>query len=523
METPQIGKNVIESLTLGMYEDCKYIYREYVQNSADSIDKAKELKIDDENNYSIYINIDSEKHEIEFYDNAKGIKKEEAYKILVDVACSNKQRGVDKGFRGIGRLGGLGYCSKLVFETSFKGENHKSILTWNADLLKRTINDNTNKQDAVDVLKSVTSIEYADEKEYEHYFKVTLYDVNKKELLDVKSIIDYLSMVAPVDYSNHFVFRSKIKDYMDGNGFTLDTYNIYVNQEQIYKPYTTSIFKYTNGRKTKEDEIKDLEFFSQKDADGNFLYWGWYSLSELKGQMQQINLARGIRLRKENIQIGDSEICKRFFTLTNDQRFSFYFFGEIHAVSSDLIPNSRRDYFGENEVCSLFEENVKKDFLNLRSLCYDMSDIRKASNDISKANEVKEILEKKEKEGFVNSEEKEKLQKEYEDKKKIADNAQSKVQDKIDKLEQDKSPLLKIATDIVKNAQTFNNKTDTEKTNSNEANKTKTKYITDDKVYSRFDKKERRLIGRIYEIIGNVLTQAERDVLIKKIQEELTK
>ena len=37
---PQIGKDVIESLTLGMYEDCRFIYREYIQNAADAIDKA---------------------------------------------------------------------------------------------------------------------------------------------------------------------------------------------------------------------------------------------------------------------------------------------------------------------------------------------------------------------------------------------------------------------------------------------------------------------------------------------------
>ena len=37
--TPQIGKDVIESLTLGMYEDCRFIYREYIQNSADAIER----------------------------------------------------------------------------------------------------------------------------------------------------------------------------------------------------------------------------------------------------------------------------------------------------------------------------------------------------------------------------------------------------------------------------------------------------------------------------------------------------
>lgn len=37
---PIIGKDVIESLTLSMYDDSKFIYREYIQNSADQIDKA---------------------------------------------------------------------------------------------------------------------------------------------------------------------------------------------------------------------------------------------------------------------------------------------------------------------------------------------------------------------------------------------------------------------------------------------------------------------------------------------------
>ena len=39
--SPQIGKDVIESLTLGMYEDSRFIFREYIQNSADQIDKAR--------------------------------------------------------------------------------------------------------------------------------------------------------------------------------------------------------------------------------------------------------------------------------------------------------------------------------------------------------------------------------------------------------------------------------------------------------------------------------------------------
>lgn len=42
-----IGKNILENLTTGMYADSKVIYREYVQNACDQIDKAVELGIID--------------------------------------------------------------------------------------------------------------------------------------------------------------------------------------------------------------------------------------------------------------------------------------------------------------------------------------------------------------------------------------------------------------------------------------------------------------------------------------------
>ena len=115
-----------------------------------------------------------------------------------------------------------------------------------------------------------------------------------------------------------------------------------IENDQIYKPYTSAIYEDNNGGKRKVDDILDVEFLLTKDNKGEVMYWGWYTISCLKGQMKPKNIARGIRLRKENIQIGDEEICKKFFTKTEDQRFSFYYFGEIHALSKGLDSNSRR-------------------------------------------------------------------------------------------------------------------------------------------------------------------------------------
>jgi len=145
----KIGKDVIESLTLGMYEDSRFIYREYIQNGADQIDKA----VDEGLLYSlrdgkIEIEINPTTKIISIFDNATGIESNQVQLILKNIAQSTKDRTKNKGFRGIGRLGGLAYCDKLIFETSFKGESIKSYLVWNAQKLKTIINHRATKEEA---------------------------------------------------------------------------------------------------------------------------------------------------------------------------------------------------------------------------------------------------------------------------------------------------------------------------------------------------------------------------------------
>ena len=64
-----IGKDVIESLTIGMYDDSRFIYREYIQNAADQIDKARQQGLVSEG--EIHINIDPDKKIISIEDSKK--------------------------------------------------------------------------------------------------------------------------------------------------------------------------------------------------------------------------------------------------------------------------------------------------------------------------------------------------------------------------------------------------------------------------------------------------------------------
>lgn len=124
-----IGKNILDNLTTGMYSDSKVIFREYIQNACDQIDLAVKEGILENNEGQVEIFIDSRKRNISVLDNATGVKSELFVEELGDIANSNKQIGKNKGFRGIGRLCGLAYCTTLKFKTSYKDEAIASVMT----------------------------------------------------------------------------------------------------------------------------------------------------------------------------------------------------------------------------------------------------------------------------------------------------------------------------------------------------------------------------------------------------------
>lgn len=508
-----IGKDVIESLTLGMYEDSRFIYREYVQNAADQIDKAVELGIlNSRNEGRIEIEINKSTKTISIYDNATGIEANKVQTILKNVAQSTKERGKSKGFRGIGRLGGIGYCDKLIFETSYQGEDEKSTLIWDSKELKSIIHNRSKKETAAEVIDAVTSYLKESEKKEERYFRVTLENVSNEILLDEKEILEYLSMVGPVPYPKGFMFKTQIYDFADNLDFDIDEYPIYINRKnQVFKVYTTSLYEGDENNKKKFDEIHSIEFLKLQDTSGNLIAWGWYSISTLKKQMPVVNKARGIRLRKGNIQIGLENCLEKLFKET---RGNLYFFGEVHAVSPELIPNARRDYFLENKTVTFLERNLKSLFSELHKLYHFSSEIRNTKKKVDDFIDFSEELQEKQKKGYTNTEEEKKYLEIFEEKKEKAKLAEEKLKKAKEKISSEQ-PAKKKVFDKVVGIENDVNVAEVVIHDSNE----KTKFIVDE--ITSLNRKERKLVSRIFAIIDNMLPKEIANILKEKIKEEL--
>lgn len=402
---PHIGKNVIETLTLGMYEDARFIFREYIQNAADQIDEAVELEIlNSRAEGEINIEIDAENRKITITDNATGIKKDNVLIFLGNVAASTKDPDSRKGFRGIGRLGGLGYCDKLIFETSYKGEAVKSEMILDAKLLKKIIADKKNTQNASEVISFITMMDPPETTAPEsHYFKVTLENVPDSDLLNEESVRDYLSMVAPVPFKDSFCYedettkislKDKILEYFQDKNLNIDQYNVRLQGEQIYKAYKTHILD-KNGKQINNIDIINVNFHNIYDSTGQLIAVLWYGISnKLNNQLHENNIERGIRLRRGNIGIGSELTLSRLF---RQERQNLNYIGEVHALSSSFIPNARRDYFNENNTSKSLERKLTSFFSNLGTLTYDTSMLYNRKKDIKEYKEAAEDFQEKSK------------------------------------------------------------------------------------------------------------------------------
>lgn len=105
-----VGANIISIITESLYDRPIVVFREYIQNSADSILRSKDKK-----RIQCQAMIWRKGKDLFFLDNGKGIDYDKFETKMLDIGYSEKRREKDIGYKGIGRLSGLSYCMCLEF------------------------------------------------------------------------------------------------------------------------------------------------------------------------------------------------------------------------------------------------------------------------------------------------------------------------------------------------------------------------------------------------------------------------
>lgn len=420
---PLIGSFLLESITTGMYGERKNAIREYVQNSFDGIQSAVAAKVMRQTAGKITITMSEDGSSLTIYDNGVGLPQRIAVTTLIAVGASRKERGIQAGFRGIGRLAGIAFSRILQFRTKAAGEDVETIVWFDCDALRRGMLESGRKP-ATELITACTTYDQPKAKDPKaHYFEVKLIGLRNApaEALDPLQLEAFLSQVAPVDYHPDFQrFRDQIlgeageleipeleeaPDDADAeeraewsvleddaetmleripvSAVTLAIKSSETAQERlVYKPY--------RPRMGVNDSATDVPLASVEVIGGaSGAWWGWLGHKAKPGEYQDAGVS-GIRFRLKNIQIDGNELITLVPT-SNDIRLPFsrwsnWFVGEIHIDPRAVVPNARRDNFEEDARWLAIRDE-------LTDVCQGLT---KEARDVSKAHQTSlEMLDKK--------------------------------------------------------------------------------------------------------------------------------
>lgn len=522
MNEPVAGKFLLEVLTRGMYSNPMHVYREYIQNSSDAIDKAIEAGILQSAEAEIHISIDAKERSIVIRDNGIGIPQDVAKIKLMNVGASDKDGIAERGFRGIGRLGGLAYAEKVQFVTSAVGEHARTIMTCDCirmqQLLKKS-NDETS--DVMETFKAISTFEEQPEERDKHYFEVHLLGVPKESgLLDEEDAICYLSETAPVDFdSQQFPQARKIRDHFSEKGFSIPCYKIFrgARKKPIYKLYSRSLSTGKQGRTKTKDYVRDVKFIYQEASDGKPLYIGWLAITDFSGIISDESV-QGIRFRKGNILVGNGTTFANFFP-SEGHNANRMFAGEIHVLHEELVPNSQRDDFEPSGVYNEMRKALSE-WAGIINKKYrrGTSEATSALRNLTKLNEEQRELEGKINAGAITSDEK-----------------REQIAERLEKITHTREKEEKIVRKAMERG-TFDDerKETVEKALSQTEAATKkvttlntkivnAEYATKNDLSSSYSRDERKLYQRIISIIDSYFTYEPKtaEALREKIKSEL--
>lgn len=344
-ERPIIGKDILELLSSSMYVNPLSIYREYIQNAADSIDDARRLEILPLGAGRVDITVDHQLRKVRIRDNGTGLPSDEFVDRLVAFGASRKRGSYARGFRGVGRLAGLGYCQELIFRSRVKDQAKVCELRWDCRKLKTLLRDphlsKTLEALVRDIVttRSLSSVEFP-----KRFFEVELVGIirhGKDALLDEQTIHQYLSQVAPVPFASEFALGRQIEQFL-GPKVALGNVEIRINAGRPIRRPHRSEFEIKKGV---TDRFDDLQTIVAPSVEGNVAALGWLLHHNYLGALPTASGLSGLRLRRGNMQVGEASVLDEMFP---ESRFNSWTVGEIHIVDDRILPNGRRDNFEPN-------------------------------------------------------------------------------------------------------------------------------------------------------------------------------
>ena len=332
---PIVGGDILRLITAGMYDNPLVIFREYLQNAADSIASRGQ------SSGSVHIDIDPLESRLTITDDGPGLSHAEAVSRLVPIGNSTKNPAVDRGLRGIGRLSSLAFAESVHFTTRACSSDPVTRVSWSG----RTLRDPRLQQlDAATAIEECTTVQtIADGDWPDQFFQVTVDQVTRhaaSALLNREAVRRFITEVCPVPLAPSFPLAAQVTDFLSEHTryLVLDV-KLDGDELPIERPFEQAIPLTDSYSATYERLEKRLIPRLDDDQPAAIL---WLAHTPYAGSIPRHLGVRGLRARAGNIQVGSDDVFGHLF---HETRFNGWCVGEVHMTDSRIVPNGRRDYF----------------------------------------------------------------------------------------------------------------------------------------------------------------------------------
>lgn len=316
MSNIQVGLNIFSILSEALYDDPRMLFREYFQNSIDSVSRKESRRRNKDmvikarlydSDYNI-IEADElteeQEYSLVFIDNGAGVKEGEFKNLVGTVALSKKLKSDDIGYMGIGRLSGYSYCDRIEY-INIKENEVKDAMYLDVKKAREYVTEDAGFSD----IGAVTGREY-DENIVngltDYGFIVILRNISNQLKYIIKSdtfINDMNSTIrCRVKYGN--IANEDVKEFFDKHNSEVN-YKIYIGNTEVVRDYNidegdsdfliTSKVRNSIVAKTIKKVNKRIQVTARKKIDNGIrVYYKGMLLDKDLGVVDQIRLYFGL-------------------------------------------------------------------------------------------------------------------------------------------------------------------------------------------------------------------------------------
>ncbi len=338
----EVGGELLDILSRGLYSDAKAALREYVQNGVDA--RAQ----------NITITVDGPKAVIR--DDGVGMGLDEM-RAARRFGMSNKSPMHAVGFRGIGIYSAFGICEEMTITSRQKGMDGRVGWRFRFGDMRRLLEDDKRSDVRQGVGLPGLMLQYTElfEEPHEgspddHFTVVELEGIDEEyraQLNDASEVNNYLLNTVPVAFGSEGygeTVNGWLVDHVDLNPVRIA---LRIGDEDVFDvlpPVAEGVY--------------NVELGWVNDAEGNPLAFAWYALSKNGRQLPSYEGASvsGFLLKMKGFTLGRRDLLKPLWPATGGRSLYHHYTGEVHILDPGrLYPNAARDDLESNPGKQVFE------------------------------------------------------------------------------------------------------------------------------------------------------------------------